>query len=1124
MRVFYGRVALATVLASMGISVATAQTLELAAEQPTVIGTASQAGLEGQLKAGEAVGDTAVYIVQLTDAAMATYNGGMTGYAATSNRMTGDTTLDVNSQASVAYGSYLEGAQDKLIAHCEAGLGHAINVPYKYQTVLNAVAMTLTADEANLVAQIAGVKSISRERMEVLMTDAGPAWINAPSIWGNGNGNHYGWRNNGNKKSMGEGAVVAILDSGINSDHPSFADIGGDGYDHTNPLGSGNYLPGSHCDVVDASFCNDKLIGAWDMTGPADGDTPEDTDGHGSHTASTAAGNVVLGAALGAPTTVLTRDVSGVAAHANIIAYDVCIDTCPGSALLAAIEQVVIDASNLPNGIDSLNYSISGGADPYNNTIELGFLNATAAGVYVSASAGNSGPTASTVAHLGPWVSTTAALTHDRLIQNQVVGLGSDGDALADIAGLGLTSGYGPATIINSADLEADFPGSTLCGTGVIGDLAPPWPPGTFNGEIVACTRGTFGRVEKGANVMAAGAGGYILMDNGSGLVADSHVLPGVHISLENGAVLAAWLAANDNTMGAISGFDVVSDASAGDIMAGFSSRGPNLEIDVLKPDLGAPGSSIFAAEANGQAPIAPEYQFLSGTSMSSPHNAGSGALVSRVKPDWSPYEIRSAIMMTAETNALLKEDGITPVDAFDSGAGRIDLEHVQKAGLVLDETPANFLASNPAIGGDPSTLNLASMKNSVCVGECSWTRTVENVTGNTAHWSVDTSGPEGLGLSVDPGQELRMSKGQSKDITVTADTSLAEPGWNFGTLELGRSSGPDLHMPIAVFAANSSNPSFLTKTVDAAIVAEDEPLNYEISITNGPVTGQIDLVDVLPDGLEFVDGSENTVLVNGTESVPLSHNGGQLTWSGELDPGGLQVTASPAPFGYFSLGAFGVTPRNAAGGLPGNCDDGAFLFNIPAFDYNGASYSQVIWSMNGTIEAGTASGSATSFANQNLPDPIAPNNILAPYWRDLNPCAGGNLYVAVLGTGVQTWTIFEWEDVPHFGSSDSVTFQIWLEAGAESIHYTYARLDAVNDGTVGAENADGTNGTSYYFDGAGTSPVVGTDLLVSTQEGGSATFGFQAEVKRCDDSIVNRVSLTGATEETAIAVTECAN
>lgn len=214
-------------------------------------------------------------------------------------------------------------------------------------------------------------------------------------------------------------------------------------------------------------------------------------------------------------------------------------------------------------------------------------LTAVQAGVYVSASGGNSGPAASTVGHLGPWVSTTAASTHDRSIVNSLVDIDSGGGSTPDITGKGFTAGYGPAPIINSADLEGTYPGATLCGTGPDDGDTSPFPANTFNGEIVACTRGVYGRVEKGENVLAAGAGGYVLMDN---------------------------------------------------------------------------------------------------------------------------------------------------------GAGRIGLHSAKNAGLVLSETTANFLAANPESGGDPSTLNLASMMNSNCVGSCTWTRTVTNKETSSSYWNVTAS------------------------------------------------------------------------------------------------------------------------------------------------------------------------------------------------------------------------------------------------------------------------------------------------------------------------------------------------------------------------------------------------
>jgi uncharacterized repeat protein (TIGR01451 family) len=611
-------------------------------------------------------------------------------------------------------------------------------------------------------------------------------------------------------------------------------------------------------------------------------------------------------------------------------------------------------------------------------------------------------------------------------------------------------------------------------------------------------------------------------MDNGGGLVGDAHVLPGVHITQADGAVLSAWLAGNTNAMGSINGYTLDLDPANGDIMAGFSSRGPATAVDVIKPDVTAPGVSIFAAEANGQAP-APEYQFLSGTSMSSPHNAGAGALISAVRPDWSPYQVRSALMMTATRDSVLKEDGATPADPFDMGAGRLNLERAQEVGVTLDETPDNFLNANPGTGGDPKTLNLASMQDSVCVGECSWTRTITNVEAHTIHLDADTTGPAGLGLSVSP-SNIKVKSGQSADITVTADTTLAPGGWNFGSLELARKGdGPDLHMPIAVNGVTTSNPGVLSKTVDAAAAAEGEPLNYQIDIINGRLTGQIDLEDVLPDGVSFVPGSESEVVSNGTTTSPFSESGGVLTWSGMLDPGGLQITASPLPFGYIPLSVFGVPSF----GCPSNCDDGAFILNIPTFTYNGASYSQVIWSVNGTIEAGISSLLAASANNRSMPDAAPPNNLIAPFWTDLNLGAGGDWRVAVLNAGPRQFTVYEWDNVPRFGNlADRYTFQIWVENGAAgNIWFGYAQLGSVADGTVGVENADATNGFTYYFEGAGTAPAVGTDLLVGAQTGGTATFTFQAEIDDCTtgEAIVNRADVdTASTSDTAIAVTEC--
>lgn len=1111
----------------VGTTVATAQpssvTLAPAGQQPRIASDASgdvEPASFRREKQKPVEQTESIYIVQLADPAVAAYRGGITGFSATNPKVTGEKRLDVNSKRSKAYENLLKGRQAAFTKKCASALGRSVEPKFVYRHAFNGMALALRPEEAARLRTLEGVVRVEREKLEVPMTDVGPSHINAPAIWNNVR----------SRASEGEGVVVAVLDTGINHDHPSFADIGGDGYNHTNPLGSGNYIPGSYC-ASNPSFCNDKLIGAWSFVqGPTDPTSPEDSDGHGSHTAGTAAGNVVLGASLAAPTTTFTRDISGVAPHANLVIYDVCIDTCPGSALLAAINQVVIDASALPNGIHSLNYSISGGNDPYNDAVELGFLNATAAGVYVSASAGNEGPGASTTGHNSPWVATTAALTHPRRIDNSLVALDSSGGPLPDILGAGLTAGYGPAPIV--------YAGSFPTNNGSSNDTEPeqclvPFPAGTWSGEIVVCDRGSIARVDKGFNVLAGGAGGFVLANtpaNGEAIVADPHFLPGVHIGATDGQVLKSWLLANSGNTASISGSAIVTVPSAGDIMADFSSRGPNAALEILVPDLGAPGVSIFAPVNSSPGSTVDEYNFLSGTSMSSPHNAGAGALLSAVT-NWSPYEIRSALMMTAKPAAEnRKEDGVTPADPFDVGAGRIDLERAQNSPLVLDESPANFAAADPAIGGDPKTLNIASMQNNLCVGECSWTRTVRRV-GGSGRYDLSVDGPPGLGLTVSPSR-LNLGMNKTAQVTVTANTLLAAGGWNFGNLVLSaRGKAPELHMPIAVLPSDSELPGVFSHTVDSANASAGDTLTYSLQVTNGTLSGGIDVTATLPPEVDFVPGSLTQTVNNGSTSSAFAYDASSnsVAWSGSLAVGGLNTVASPSPFGFFPLASLGVAPF----GCPANCDDGAFTLNVPSFTYNGQSYSSVIWSVNGTLEAGNGSGVAASASNQNLPDPIAPNNLMAPFWTDLDMGANGDgaeWYVAVLNAGPRQFTVYEWSNVPLFGdTSNRYSFQVWVENGTSgNIWFVYGALGTTNTPsgvTVGVENDDGTVGSSSFFEGTGTAPSVGSDRRVNSTAGGSATLTYQAVAARCGGGAViasNAVMSNAGNDYAAVAVTQC--
>lgn len=593
--------------------------------------------------------------------------------------------------------------------------------------------------------------------------------------------------------NMGEGIIIGVIDTGINPSNPSFADIGDDGYDHTNPWGTGNYV--GVCDPADDSYdptfpCNDKLIGAWGFATVNGGD-PRDYDGHGSHTASTAGGNFVFDAPVIAPTITITPSISGVAPHANIVAYAGC---CTLAALTAAIDQVVVDA------VDVVNYSIGGGSsDPWNDFDSLGFLAAREAGIFVATSAGNSGPGAATMGSPAdaPWILSVGASTHGRSFLNVVEGMsGGDTTPPADIVGKGLTEGYGPAPIVYAGDY-----GDALC--------LNPFAAGTWtNGEIVVCDRGINARVEKGANVLAGGAGGMVLANvaaNGEGfgtLSGDSHFLPAVHIANADGLALKAWLASGSGHMATISGMSYSGDY--GDIMAGFSSRGPNPSVpDYLVPSVTAPGVDIIAAYGTDDSV---EWNVVSGTSMASPHAAGAAALLMATNPGWSPAEIQSAMMTTAYTG-VWDNDAVTPADPFDMGSGRVDLTAASTAGLVLDVTIAEYENAEPALGGDPKELNLASFGNSQCVQSCSWTRTVKSVADASVEWTASSSGS--YPVNVEPAN-FTLAPGGTQEIVVTADVSGADAGsWLFAQVALT----PDdaavsaAHFPVGVVPTKGTLP-----------------------------------------------------------------------------------------------------------------------------------------------------------------------------------------------------------------------------------------------------------------------------------------------------------------------------
>jgi len=690
----------------------------------------------------------------------------------------------------------------------------------------------------------------------------------------------------GNK---GEGVIVGILDSGLNPANPSFADVvpladGGDGYDHTNPLGAGNYLgmcdPANTQQYVANWGCNDKLIGYYNFENPGAGgnpkDDPYDDDGHGSHTGSTTAGNQVEATAYSAKGTEhefsVTSTIKGVAPHATIIGYDVCDGGCQGYSILASIEQAIIDE------VDVINYSIGSSAPSaaWTDPDAIAFLNARAAGIHVATSAGNDGPGASTIGSPGdvPWMTTVGATTHDRTYVSSVLDITAPDEAtLPDIAGAGLsgaTDGSFPVVLAAAApygNARCGAPSDEAPGTGTT------FPPGTdLTGKIVVCDRGGNGRVEKGDNVAALGAEGMILVNDaasGASLNGDAHALPTAHITHADGQALKAFLAAHPGTQAALSGAAADVDDTNGDVMAAFSSRGPNRAMSSISPSVSAPGVDILAAAGARNEVV---WEFISGTSMASPHTAGALALLVGMQLDldaedrWTPAEAQSALMTTAERD-ITDSDG-TDADWLDMGSGRIELRRAAKAGLVLDETLAGYEAANPATGGDVRTLNTASMADDECLQTCEWTRTVTGTSTGVGTWDVSVENlSEGVTLSTDV-DSIALTDGGTADVTVTATVA---PGtrtdtWLFGTLVLTPPAGsgaPVAHLPVGVLPSAGVLPTSIDVTTRRDAGSQVTKGIEAIAVTDL----QVDASGLVPEdrvGLSIVEDATNTDAFDG--------------------------------------------------------------------------------------------------------------------------------------------------------------------------------------------------------------------------------------------------------------------
>ena len=950
------------------------------------------AGLLAFGLAAQAAPASQVYIVQLADAPAATYAGGVSGIAAT--RPAQGTKLDASAPNVRAYAHHLALRRGAELA--KAGL--AVKPIHSYSYTFNGFAVQLTQAQAQALKKSGGVASVEPATFVTVDTTRTPAFLGLTAP-----GGLWSQLDASSRRVLGEDVIIGIIDTGVWPETASFGDkVDGAGnpvaYNQPGTLAygpppakwKGTCVTG---EGFTAAMCNNKLIGArfygdafiaggvssgaYSLHPRLEYRSPRDGAGHGSHTASTSGGNAGVNTAVNGTA---VGSISGMAPRARIAVYKALwtASTTPtndggvNADILKAIDDAVAD------GVDVINYSVSGTRTNYVDPVEIAYLNATAAGVFVAASAGNSGP-ANQVAHMSPWLMTVAASTHDR----QALADLTTGDSTRYANGVSVFGSVLARSMVLAQDIPAvgaAVADARRCFAGTLSATA------AIN-KIVVCDRGVSARVDKSAEVKRVGGAGMVLLNTSAAansLVADFHSVPSIHLPLANRAAIYAYVTANGAAASGTISPPATPPAVVAPVMADFSSRGPSLaNPNILKPDVTAPGVDILAAYIDGATTQAehdaliagtfaarPNANSISGTSMSSPHVAGLAALLRQQHPTWSVAAIKSALMTS--TTGVKLAGGSPDLDRWGYGAGHVNPNGAASPSLVYDSGPvdhARFLCGQgltpPAGIGScaslgsiaPQNLNLASITAASVPGTITLNRSVTNVSGAAATFNA-TGVLAGFTVTVSP-PTLSLAAGATGAFTVTLTATTAPLGsWVFGNLTW--SDG--VHNVVSPLTARSLG--FIAPT-QVAVVNKPSGVGTKTFSTISSYTGTLGLVPV---GLVPATVTTNTITTGVTQCVDVTVSAGaqvmrfqlfnaDTSHAADLD---LDVFSGPQGTGM-KLGSSGgdtsdelVTLLTPAAGTYSAC--------VTGFDTGaGVTYSLSGWVVGPAVGTQTLKASAPS-------------------------------------------------------------------------------------------------------------------------------------------------------------------
>ncbi|KAK4361388.1 hypothetical protein RND71_020340 [Anisodus tanguticus] len=731
---------------------------------------------------------------------------------------------------------------------------------YSYHYLMNGFAVLVTPQQAFKLANRREVSNVALDFSVRTATTHTPQFLGLPL---------GAWAQEGGYETAGEGIVIGFIDTGIDPTHPSFSDNTPERHYPVPQHFSGI------CEVTrdfPSGSCNRKLVGARHFAASAitrgifnttqDYASPFDGDGHGTHTASIAAGNhgirvVVAGHHFG--------DASGMAPRAHVAVYKALYKSFGGFAadVVAAIDQAAQD------GVDIINLSITPNRRPpgvatFFNPIDMALLSAVKAGIFVVQAAGNSGPSPKSISSFSPWIFTVGASTHDRVYSNSIV-LGNN----ITIPGVGLAPGTDSMyTLVMASHALNDTAANDM----YVGECqdASSFNQTLVQGNLLVCSysvRFVLGlstikqALETAKNLRAVGV--VFCMDPfviGFQINPTPMRLPGIIIpSANDSKILLQYYNSSldqDAVTKKIRRFGAVACISGG-LKANFSlsapsvmfysARGPDPEdsflndADILKPNLVAPGNSIWAAWSSGGMDSVEfegeDFAMMSGTSMAAPHVAGLAALIKQKIPNLSTAAIGSALSTTAslynnnggpilaQRSYANPDSNQSPATPFDMGSGFVNATAALDPGLIFDTSYSDYMSFLCGINGSApmvlnytgescgeSTMNVTELNlPSITISRLNQSRTVQrtliNIAGNETY-AVGWSAPYGASIKVTPARFF-IVWGQQQVLNVVFNATMNNSSPSFGRIGLFGDQGHVINIPLSVIvkiAYNTTN------------------------------------------------------------------------------------------------------------------------------------------------------------------------------------------------------------------------------------------------------------------------------------------------------------------------------